>query len=213
MAGVITSGLVVILAIITRASGIANYVTDNPFQELLRRFFLIGVGGVSATWLAYFLLARARYRTQPEEQQPLSREGKLWSVGNLLLGAFGILFFALYVGEVYFVILKNFAWFVWFIYLPHYVFYLSPVMLLSGAVMLKNRKAGRLAAVITLVASALLLTVSVYINFWRYFRDGFKGKVPIADISLLIQYIVTLTWLVYFILARSKYGVGREAQS
>lgn len=212
LAAVLTQGIILALAIINRASSMVDYTTSTCFQELMRSYFLVAVAAVSVIWLVYFFLARKRYRTEPGDKPPLEWKGWLWSLGNVVLGACGILLYTLSVGDKYFVSLQFLTDFLWDVGLLHYVFDIFPVMIIAGVVMLEFRKAGYLAALTSLVVIAMLLSVSVFVKLRLNFYISFKHIISVENISLLIQYGLTVAWLVYFIKARKRYGIGNQRE-
>jgi len=212
LAAILTQGIILALAIINRASSMVDYTTSTCFQELMRSYFLVAVAAVSVIWLVYFFFARKRYRTEPEDKPPLEWKGWLWSLGNVVLGACGILLYTLSVGDKYFVSLQFLTDFLWDVGLLHYVFDIFPVMIIAGVVMLEFRKAGYLTALTSLVVIAMLFSVSVFVKLRLNFYTSFKHIISVENISLLVQYGLTVAWLVYFIKARRKYGIGNQRE-
>lgn len=201
-----------VLVIINSFSSLVDYTTFTFFQELVRRYFLVAVAAVSLIWLLYFLLDRKRYQTESRKQPPLEWEGWLWSLGNVVLGIWGIILYGLSVGDKYFEGLCVLTDLLWYTGLAHYVYDIFPVMMIAGAVMLKFRKAGYLAALTSLIVIGVLFSVSIFVEVRLIFFGGIERVVTVEGISLLVQYGLTLTWLIYFIKARRRYGIGNKRE-
>jgi len=139
-------------------------------------------------------------KERSSKQTSLHWPGWIWVVGHFLLfGYFLAAFIAMLINDALF------NWPVWGIITYSLLFFCyAPLCLVSALFMLINRRIGWFLAFATLGASTLYFVLFVS----GAMLTGMLTWFTIMPYALVIN----VGWLVYFILARRRYGIGSKRE-
>ena len=181
---------------------------------------------VLAAWFAYFIKTKDRYGIEEKTNQPLPWPGWVWALGNFVLAVIISvlpLFQNLELGPSAYVLVQviQFVFDVLVRVLSTYSVILLPLLVISTILMLFLRKLGWFVAVLMQLIFGFLLVPSIsnvaefLIVTARNVTDPVifeKRMTAVSILTLLIVLGIIASWFVYFILARRRFGIGRQTE-